>query len=319
MKSLTISEMNSTIDSYKINYFISSASFEERCISIASIMKDVALDNSIIFGTIDFDKRIIDNRQSMLDLLTNSTKKEAIDLLIGDPVHSFIAMIEACATLFIDDPKVLLFDITTFTHEYLLMLFRVLMERRRREDKILLTYVGAKSYSDNADNDVDKWLTKGVRGLRSIIGYPGYSDPSKKNHLIILVGFEVERTIKLIEEFEFDVVSLAFGTKDDSITVQNQKLNFERYSEIFNLYSHSLKFEISLTNPELVKNTLLTYISEFKDYNIVIAPMNNKISTIGAGLAAIENKEIQLFYLQANIYNTEAYSKVGDNYYLLEV
>ncbi len=43
----------------------------------------------------------------------------------------------------------------------------------------------------------------------------------------------------------------------------------------------------------------------FKDYNIVIAPMNKKISTIGAALLPLENTDIQLCYVPARYYNTE--------------
>jgi hypothetical protein len=42
--------------------------------------------------------------------------------------------------------------------------------------------------------------------------------------------------------------------------------------------------------------------------------MNNKISTLGAGLAAFENPNIQLTYVQANQYNLVGYSEAGDDF-----
>lgn len=319
MKSLSKFEVNLILDNYRVNYFISSASFEERCYQVSLLFEDSEFDKSLIFGTVDFDAKITDNREHIVKLLKKSKETITYDLYVDNPVVSFITMIDACALLFTNEPKTLVIDITTFTHEYLLMIFRILKERKREEDTMLIMYVGAKKYSHNTDNEGEKWLTKGVKGLRSIIGYPGYSDPSKKNHLIILVGFEVERTIKLIEDFDFDLVSLAFGAENDSIGNDNQKINADKYAEIFSLFPNSLEFQISLTDPKIVKTTILEHISKYHDYNIVVAPMNNKISTIGAGLAAIENKEIQLFYQQANIYNTDAYSQASDDYFLIEI
>lgn len=319
MKALTSVDITAELTRNNIDYFISSASFEDRCLGLASLLADFNFEKVLIFGTIDFDKKIEENRSIIVSLFKNSAEVLPVDLTINNPVLSFVSMIKACEKLFEGAAKTLLFDITTFTHESLLMLFRLLLVRKRPEDKILISYVGAKNYSCNVPNNDEKWLTKGVKELRSIIGYPGYSDPSKKNHLIILFGFEKERTMKLIEEFDFEMVSLAFGSKGDSIGLNNQEINENRHNEILKLYSNAKKFDVSLTDPHLVKRTILDYVSQYNDYNIVIAPMNNKISTIGVGLAAIENKDIQLFYMQANIYNIEAYSEIGDEYFLAMV
>ena len=53
--------------------------------------------------------------------------------------------------------------------------------------------------------------------------------------------------------------------------------------------------------------------------NTVIAPMNNKISTVGAALAALKNPNIQISYAQADIYNVVGYSMPNDDYYLGEL
>ena len=55
------------------------------------------------------------------------------------------------------------------------------------------------------------------------------------------------------------------------------------------------------------------------DTNIVIAPMNNKISTVGASLAAISNENIQLAYAKASLYNTDGYSSPSDNVYFFKI
>ena len=320
MKQKTINEFETDLRAEKINYFLASASFEERCFGICQYLGQFDLQKVLLFSTIDFDSRIEKNRRKMSTFfLQNGTEIVNVDLKINVPQFSFKNISDSCKDLFVGAPKILLLDITTFTHECLLILFRILMSYKRTEDKILLSYVSAGAYSSDTDNNEEKWLTKGVKELRSILGYPGYSDPSKKNLLVVLFGFEKERTIKLIEAFDFEKVSLSFGSKLGSINNTHQIINEERHREILELFSNADKFELSLTDPYLAKEQILEYVSNFQDYNIVIVPMNNKISTVGAGLAALENPDIQLFYMQANIYNIEAYSVLGDSYYLFNL
>ena len=302
----------------EVDYFISSASFEDRCLGVCLALDYSTIKKSAIFGTTDFHEKVEERRHRMIELCRPSAV-ESIDLKIDDPVFSFVQMANFCSQIFIDDAKNVLLDITTFTHEGLLMLFRLLYLGKRNQDKILISYIGAKTYSANETDSEDKWLTKGVKGTRSIIGYPGYFEPSQKNHLIILVGFEKERTIKLIEEFDFDIVTLAFGSKSDSISGVHQNLNEQKHKEVTEIFSTAQKLEISLTDPFVVKTQILNHIKLYPYYNTVIAPMNNKISTIGAGLAAIDNQDIQLFYMQANVYNVDSYSEAGDDFYLIEV
>lgn len=314
MKTIETSMLKQEFKGQQVDYVITCSSFENRSLTLISEIKDLDVNKLILFATIDFDEKIEANRTKMIDIV-GKEKAVLCNLKISDPVFSFKNIVSICDTIFKDDSKIVLIDITTFTHELLLILLRVIFKHKRYTDKIYISYTEAKDYSYNVDSLKDKWLTKGVKELRSIIGFPGYFDPTKKNHLIILVGFEKERTLKLIEEFDFELVSLAFGAKDSSINSANQSVNEQLHSEIFNLFSNAEKFEISLTDPFLVRDTILEYVKNFEEYNIVIAPMNNKISTIGVGLAAIENNDIQLFYMQANIYNIAAYSETGNKFY----
>lgn len=301
-----------------INIFISSSSFEDRCFAIANKISSINLHHNIVCRVIDFDNKIIDNSELLIKKVISKESK-IIDLKISDPVFTFLELTKSLIPLFSDEPKQIAIDITTFTHEGLLIIFRILMDHKRECDKLYFCYNGAKTYSGNEDERDNKWLTKGVKDVRSIIGYPGYSDPSNKNHLIILFGFERERTIRLIDEFEYDIVSLAFAKEEDSVHSDHQKINEERHNEILSLNSNASIFNITLTDPIKAKNEILDYVSKFENHNVVLAPMNNKVSTIGAGLAALENKSIQLCYLQANQYNTAGYSEPGDDFYISEI
>lgn len=52
------------------------------------------------------------------------------------------------------------------------------------------------------------------------------------------------------------------------------------------------------------------------DYNIIIAPMSNKISTLGVAYAALKNPNIQICYASTNQYNIdEKHSETDYVYY----
>ncbi len=302
----------------KIDVFICSSSFEERCFAVPAEAAMLNITSKLIFYISDLDDIIAQNADKLVAVLGDASRK--IELQICDPALSLKNMSNALSEVFSgENPQCYLLDITTFTHEGLLMLFKLLQLRLKKNDRLFLCYNGAKEYSYNESTPEKKWLSKGVKTVRSILGYPGLLDPSKKNHLVILFGFERERTMRLIDIFEYDLVSLAFGSKNASINENHQQLNETRHEELLKLYPSAQKFEVSLIDASETKAQLLTYIGEFSEYNTVIVPMNNKISSLGAGLAAIENPEIQLCYVTANQYNLEGYSHPSDECYLFEV
>lgn len=202
----------------------------------------------------------------------------------------------------------------------MLVLIRLLNFHKDDFGKIYISYVGAQEYSVNEKIDSEKWLSKGIKEIRTVIGYPGFSDPTRENHLLILFGFESDRTKRLIDEFEFLNVTLGFASKENSIQANHQCINADRHRELVEEYQ-TKTFEFSLIDVYTVKNSILQYLNsdELTEMNTVIAPMNNKISTIGAGLAAIENENIQITYAKANIYNVKGYCTPNNDVYLCEL
>ena len=71
-------------------------------------------------------------------------------------------------------------------------------------------------------------------------------------------------------------------------------------------------FEFSCMNPIDTKHDVLNLAQRNPLYNTVICPMNTKFSTVGAGLAAIDNDHIQIAYTEAAEYNEQGYSTPGD-------
>lgn len=298
-----------------IDVFFCSSSFEERCFSIPKSLDYVRIKKAFVCYNADQKGPICDNAVKLKGHFFNG---ELLEFDSNNPVKILESIHTALSRMEIAAVSTVFIDSTTFTHEALLILFRVLRIVSRKA-KIYLGYVGAEDYSHNVKDPEKKWLSKGVGEVRTVLGYPGYLSPVRKNHLIILFGFEVERTQKIIETFEPDLVSIGLTSESQSIKPGHHKINIDRHKRLSDIYPFMQSFEVSLIDPFKTRSQIKVQKGKFLNHNVIIAPMNNKISTIGVALAAEEDKEIQVCYVKANIYNTAGYSKPTSEFYLHEI
>ncbi len=150
------------------------------------------------------------------------------------------------------------------------------------------------------------WLSRGFRGVRNIMGFSGVQHPEQPTILVILSGFEDQRTIRLIEEHEPSKVLLGIGdpptdAKFLNRNKQEQKLILARQDvEGFDFPANAI---------EDCLNYLESLLSQYlPTCNIVLAPMSTKLSTLACMLAARRHPQIQLTYSLPGEYNTKDYS-----------
>ena len=317
MNKYNYSEFSDEVSKLKIDIFISSSSFEDRCFIIADLVKDLQPKKNVFFFNGNEDELIISNSEKLCAERSNSNR---IELNSNNPVDNYVKIDEFLSEISrsFNNPNVLI-DITTFTHETLLVLVKLVQLKNPLFGDVYIAYVGAKEYSTNSLDNEEKWLSKGIDQIRTVLGYSGFTNPTHKNHLIILFGFESERTKRIIEEYEYENITLGFG--GNFIMENHLKINYERHAKLLKEYPNARKFTFSLTDPVDAKNDILNYLSaqELKNLNTVIAPLNNKISTVGAALAAMSNERIQLAYAKPLIYNTEGYSRPNNDIYLCKL
>jgi hypothetical protein len=218
------------------------------------------------------------------------------------------------------EPQKYLVDITTFTHESLLILLRLLGLRLKRSDNITFAYTGAADY-DPGNKGTEKWLSKGMSYVRSVLGFPGAVDPSRKTHLIVLVGFEHERALGVIEQCEPSLISLGCSAPGTSTRPTHGTANEMFYKLLRDTvaYPGVKQFTFPCNDPWGVRDAVLRQSQLQPGYNIVVCPMNNKISTIGVGLCALQEDSVQLCYAKPSQYNYRNYSSPGESCYLFEV
>ena len=303
--------------SESIDLFICAASFESRCLSVPYSIELSKIKSAVIFYMKDSIQYINDNKILLQEHFKDIAS--CVELMHGDPLFTADRMqetlIECSQRLTVVSIMV---DITTFTHESLLILLR-LLPIVFPSATIMYAYANAQEYDSDNEKD-NKWLSKGIGDIRSVLGYPGELLPARKTHLIVVVGYEYERAASIINALEPSKLALAFGRSDNATTEKDKDAN-EHYLHLVEQMASSYQeiecFEVKCNDPFETCKKIETHISNCRDMNIVIVPLNNKISTLGVAFAAMSNPSIQLSYAPALAYNYTNYSKPGDSCYII--
>lgn len=306
-----------------VNVLICSSSYESRCLSVPTRLDPAKLDFALVVE--NEHKRRYDSpnaeqlRRHFGDRCIPVVVDPASSLSIADGLREALAKVRRV------EGQRYLVDVTTFTHESLLILVNLLgMSLRRGEkstDDVVFAYVGAEDYSVG-DKDEDKWLSKGVGPIRSVLGFAGELLPSRGHHLIVLVGFEHERARALIEKYEPSVISLGYGRTGTATNMRHESANRHFHRLVMAMaatHGQVREFSFACDDPVETRAVIGQVIAACPDYNTVIAPMNTKLSTLGAALVGIENPNVQICYARAHHYNYHRYSQPGQDCFLLRL
>lgn len=302
MKNLSLKSLASELHS-KDKILIIGLGFDTRCLNIAD-----ALNGSVskTIGLVNLHS--ISETSNNLDRFNRYRNSR----IIGDKPMNTMKLIDDLDEEVSGINEDLLVDITSMSREMLLSLLAYL------NSKLL---IDRTTFLNNCAESYGDWLSKGVLEVRSILGYSGVLYPSRKLHLVILAGFEEERVISIIEQFEPNKITIGYGDGNPVVNEELEEKNIGYFTSIkMNLldrlgYSESniAEFDFSSTDPDLVKLALEEVLgSNFEDYNIIISPLNTKISSLGVGLYALEHNEVQICYAEAEIYNYPNYATASD-------
>lgn len=281
-----------------IDYLIVCAGFEDRCLSMPQFLPRSRAKKIGVFSYLQFNefsqsrKAIFRERFDAVEYnLDNSDPKTIADSLVD-----YFSDLDCFAY----KPN-LVVDISSFTRETMLIIQKFIDLNKESFSEICFFYRKAK---------VSDLLSDGILSVRSVIGYMGDFDPNKPIHLIVLSGFEYERAKGIIDIIEPSKISIGLGAKGESITEKMFEKNSIFTNKLMAYYSRDDLhiFEHSLIDYVKAKNKLHEIVDLYSGFNVVIAPLNNKISTFAAGMLGIEREEVQLCYSQMGNYNVSNYS-----------
>ncbi len=301
---------------WNLDLFVCSASFEQRCLSVGRVLKDQieTSTKAIIVYNEDFRGVVQNNLDLLKGFFQNS---QECPLRTYEPLYTFDSLVTTLESELPDKPGAQVgIDITTFTRESLLMLFRYLhKEIVERDVELRLFYNPADAY-DFGDERERTGLSEGIREVRSVLGYPGNLRPSRETHLILMAGFEHERAVQLAVECEPSLVSLGIADPKEQDAARHQESNERCTREIRNFVGEPRDFTFSGYDFWKCARDIATQTKRFPDMNTIVAPMNTKISTVGAGLAGLLMPEVQLCYAQADVYHPSGYSQASEIIYM---
>jgi hypothetical protein len=297
-----------TIGSYmKRNVaFLGFASYEERSKSASVIIDSEKVDRAVVFYDEYYTPAIVAS-----EIAAQYKHSSVKPLSISNPV--LIADIFAKV---IDDYHengitALLIDITTFTHEALLILLKIIFTYKDHFTNIYCLYTGADSYGGLTTPPDQKWLSKGCKDVRNILGYPGMLKPSAKTCLVILAGFEIERATKIIEMLEPDRIILGNGIDPTSDSISKTMTYFRgKFDDWIKEYKSRAceRFDFSCKDIQSTVQSLDNLLKSSPNDNYILIPLNTKLSTVAAASFALQNPKVQVCYSIPEIYNTENYS-----------
>lgn len=293
----------------KIDCFLVCASYEERCLSVYDYFEPENINSLCVF----YFKQYLHQSQKYIEKYEGKFKICKYQMDISKPISVADALIDYFTTVLstTDRPNVVI-DISTFTRESLLIVIKYLEIQKANLGDVYIFYRVA---------EVSAQLSDVVVQIRSVLGYMGEFTSNDPLHLILLSGFEYDRAREIIDTLEPDFISIGYGDKDRSILSSSHEKNVEFTQKLVSYYSSDVvhTFCHSLMDPHDIKIEVKRIVDSRNDCNIVLVPLNNKLSTIGAGLAAMDDSRVQVCYAEMGEYNESTYSSCKDECYIYKL
>lgn len=293
----------------EIDYFLTCLSYEDRCLTPIGLIKENRIKNFLLFYMEEYIYYTNKHKEKFKKAYPNLIE---CALSTSNPIQCADQLINVFSKNFKRNSN-LVIDISTFTRESLLILIKFFYLNKNSFNEIYLFYRAA---------EVSGELSSMINQIRSVLGYMGELDQSKPLHLILLSGFEFHRAKEMIETIQPDYISIGYGEKSSSISKDLYLKNIEFKNQLLsfcNEYKNIQEFTHSLISIESVTKKINKVISKNPEHNFVLAPLSNKISTIGIALTAIKNPSIQICYSEVSNYNVNGYSKPLDMCFLQKI
>ena len=212
----------------------------------------------------------------------------------------------------------LVIDITCMPRELLGMLLFAVRMHQEYFPRVFVAYVAAppKGYATQNPNlaEKDKWLSRGVTTVRTIVGYPGVFRGEMPTHLIVLAGHEFERLLAIAEYVEPSRLTIG-GEQEGSSTVSgagvlSQKVAQRLKDQIQVPDIGGISFSASSIKDVVASLGRLNF--NVSEENVALVAMNTKLAFVGAALFSLANRGVRMVYAVPREYNPRYCVGVGD-------
>lgn len=149
----------------------------------------------------------------------------------------------------------------------------------------------------------NEWLSRDPGVPRLVYKLSGISEFGKATALIIITGFDPERTEQLITYYEPKVTYLGLQTGDQ---YENKRMNVKKHMDTAKSYTEINVFDIDAYSDDHGYSIISQIITEhLTDYNIIIASLGPKPSAIALYRLHKTFPHVALAYAPSNDFNLE--------------
>lgn len=220
-------------------------------------------------------------------------KLEKLELSYQKPVDSW-RKLESLITNELTNIGKIILDISTMPRE---TIWGLLFFLQKNEIETHFIYHKPRNYGE--------WLCKEPDRPRLLYKHSGIAEFGRRTALMILTGYDYDRTNQLVRFYEpaLTILGLQKGNQFD-----NQNRNVEELHRNECNGSEIKSFEIDFYNGDFGLSVLNEEIIKLKnDYNVIVASLGPKISSISIYRLFLKHPEIALTYVPTKQYN-ESYS-----------
>ena len=290
---------------------VSCLSFEERSLSVAQAIASPNLRRWLVIINEDIETDITVIRQRAETIAASAgVKIEYLQASKKNPLLLADAFLNFSKEPTQEKNVDWIADITTMTHEMLLILIAAADEIVTSWKNMQLVYNVAGAYSGD-DVPSKKWISRGIHEVRSVIGYPGAWSPGEQTVLVALPGFDSERMRQMVEEIEPDklVVGIACPIGDRHTWSEQKNRGI---AEDLLKTRNGTTFDYPALDPMGAVDAIIDVLHDANG-NVLIAPLNSKISTAALGILVRLKPEWQICYAPAFVYNLK-YATPSDSF-----
>lgn len=195
-------------------------------------------------------------------------------------------------------------DITTMPRD---IIWTLLFFLNQHSNHVLIRYYKPESYHDT-------WLSKEPLSPRLLLKHSGIIELWKPLCVVIITGFDEERTRQIVSKFEPQKVVLCIQKGEQ---FNNTNRNISSCHELIckNVGVSDISFvEIDSYGADFGEKTIDDVISSLSNFNIIISSFGPKPSAIGVYMAYQKHQEVALCYVPCKEYNKDYCKGIGPLY-----
>jgi hypothetical protein len=280
---------------------ISCLSFEERSLSVVKALSSSGLRRWLCILNEDIETDISDMlRKAEAIAFDAGVNIQFLTASKHNPLQLADSLIDLAKDPELSAQNQWVADITTMTHEMLLILVAAADEIVRELRDLTLVYNVAGEYSGD-DKPEEKWVSRGIHEVRSVIGYPGSWAPGEQTTMVALPGFDPERIRQMVEEIEPDQLIVGIACPVGERHAWSAEKNRGIAAQLLQTRK-GYTFDYPALDPLGAVDAVINVLRETTG-NVLLAPLNSKISTAAVGVLVRLRPEWQICYAPAFIYN----------------